>query len=46
MHRSDRVLRSAETASLVKIIDRKGLEEAACQCYAVIQKFDGGTTTS
>jgi Crp-like helix-turn-helix domain len=25
----------------VKIIDRKGLEVAACECYAVIQKFDG-----
>jgi len=25
----------------VKIIDRKGLEASACECYAVIQKFDG-----
>ena len=30
----------------VKIIDRKGLEAAACECYAVIQKFDGSTSTS
>jgi CRP-like cAMP-binding protein len=30
----------------VKIIDRKGLEGAACECYAVIQKFDGSSTTS
>jgi hypothetical protein len=27
------------------IIDRKGLEEAACECYAVIQKFDGTAFT-
>jgi CRP-like cAMP-binding protein len=26
----------------VKIINRKGLEEAACECYAVIQQFDEG----
>ena len=25
----------------VKISDRKGLEASACECYAVIQKFDG-----
>ena len=30
----------------VKIIDRKGLEAAACECYAVIQKLDGSTSTS
>ena len=30
----------------VKITDRKGLEAAACECYAVIQKFDGSTSTS
>ena len=26
----------------VKIIDRKGLQEAACECYGVIQQFDEG----
>jgi CRP-like cAMP-binding protein len=30
----------------VKIIDRKGLEASACECYAVIQKFDGIAGTS
>src|ERR1700692_2771786 len=29
----------------VKITDRKGLEAAACECYAVIQKLDGGAST-
>jgi CRP-like cAMP-binding protein len=26
----------------VKILNRKGLEEAACECYGVIQNFNGG----
>ena len=26
----------------VKILNRKGLEEAACECYGVIQHFNGG----
>ena len=30
----------------VKITDRKGLEAAACECYAVIQKFGSITSTS
>jgi len=29
----------------VKISDRKGLEGAACECYAVIQKIDGSIST-
>jgi hypothetical protein len=26
----------------VKIINRKDLEDAACECYRVIQNFNGG----
>lgn len=26
----------------IRIINRKGLEDAACECYAVIQHFNGG----
>jgi len=26
----------------VKVLNRKGLEEAACECYGVIQHFNGG----
>jgi CRP-like cAMP-binding protein len=26
----------------VKILNRKGLEEVACECYGVIQRFNGG----
>jgi CRP-like cAMP-binding protein len=26
----------------VKILNRKGLEQAACECYGVIQHFNGG----
>lgn len=26
----------------VKILNRKSLEEAACECYGVIQHFNGG----
>jgi CRP-like cAMP-binding protein len=26
----------------VRIINRKNLEQAACECYAVIQHFNGG----
>src|SRR5215475_527050 len=27
---------------MIKIIDRKRLEEASCECYSVIQNFNGG----
>ena len=27
---------------MIKIIDRKRLEEASCECYNVIQNFNGG----
>jgi hypothetical protein len=26
----------------VKILNRKSLEEAACECYGVVQHFNGG----
>jgi Crp-like helix-turn-helix domain len=26
----------------VKILNRKGLEKLACECYGVIQNFNGG----
>jgi hypothetical protein len=26
----------------VKVLNRKGLEQAACECYGVIQNFNGG----
>jgi Mn-dependent DtxR family transcriptional regulator len=30
----------------VTILNRKGLEDAACECYRVIQRFDGSQATN
>jgi hypothetical protein len=29
------------TRGAVKIVNRKKLEDSACECYEVIQRFDG-----
>jgi hypothetical protein len=29
------------TRGAVKIVNRKKLEDAACECYGVIQRYDG-----
>jgi Mn-dependent DtxR family transcriptional regulator len=29
------------TRGAVRILNRKGLEEAACECYGVMQQFNG-----
>jgi CRP-like cAMP-binding protein len=40
------VLESAElienARGTIKVLNRKGLEDAACECYGVIQQFNGG----
>jgi hypothetical protein len=25
----------------VRVVDRKGLENAACECYGVVQRYNG-----